>query len=83
MTLSIDMLEIENKEIVDLIVVKSMKLMGHHPFSKNDFQRATDTILIDELGIDYMIEPILSDDTDIYQIVCEVVNYLADYINEY
>ena len=80
MTLAIDIMEIENKEIVDLIVLKSMEAMGHHPFSKNDFHRATDEILIDELGDDYMMKPI---DTDIFQVVCEVVHYLADYTNEY
>ena len=80
MTFATDIMEIENKEIVDLIVVKSMEAMGHHPFSKDDFQRATDEIMIDELGDGYMMKPI---DVDIFQIVCEVVQYLADYINEY
>ena len=80
MILSTDTIEIENKEILNQIANKCDEVMGHNPFSKADFKRAIDEILIDTLGRDYISTPI---HVDRNEIVADVVDWLADYLGDY
>lgn len=77
MSLSTNIIEIENIEILDQIANKCDEAMGYNPFSKADFKRAIDETLIDQLGSDYISKPI---DIDRNEIVSEVCNWLADFI---
>lgn len=80
MSLSTDIIEIENTEILNQILNQCDEVMGHNPFSRSDFKRAVDQILADTLGRDYMSRPI---NIDKYEIVADVVDWLSDYMGEY
>jgi len=80
MSLFTNTIEIKNREILNQIAIKCDEEMGHNPFSKDDFERAVDEILTDNLGRDYMSTPI---HVNRNEIVSEVVNWLADYLGDY
>ena len=80
MSLSTDIIKTKNREVLNQIANKCNEEMGHNPFSKDDFKRAVDEILTDNLGRDYMSTPI---HVNRNEIVADVVNWLADYLGDY
>ena len=61
---------------INEVVDESMKHMGHNPFSRSDFVRATDQVISDELELKYS-------ENEIPNIVDEVIGLLSDYLGDY
>lgn len=83
-----DTVEIDNREIINQIADECDEVMGHNPFSKADFKRAIDEILVDTLGHNYIFTPIQEASNNKNgisrnEIVTEVVNWLAEYLGDY
>lgn len=61
---------------INEVVDESMKHMGHNPFSRSDFVRATEQVISDELELKYS-------ENEIPNIVDEVIGLLSDYLGDY
>lgn len=61
---------------INEVVDESMKHMGHNPFGRSDFVRATEQVISDELELKYS-------ENEIPNIVDEVIGLLSDYLGDY
>ena len=71
-----NVIEIKNKEIITQMTNRCDEVMGYSPFSKADFKRAIDEVLIDKFGKNYISKSI---DINTNEVVSEVCNWLADF----
>ena len=67
---------------IDKVVDESMKHMGHNPFSRSDFVRATEQVVFESFKLRVYTNG-LPPESMIPNFVDEVIGLLSDYMGDY